>query len=510
MNRRRFLGAAGAAAAMFPVLRVQNRALAGPDDGGPRRVIMIGYEGGTAGPMWEPDREGASFTLPFITAPLAERGYADRCLFISNIDHTLVNDAEFVSGHAGRREAVFTNTLTTDFFGPGGANTVSNLRPGHAGEHHFAANGPSVCHALGEQLRTSRHTRTAITLGVTGNTRNPARNDPSAFFFDRAGSPVETINNPAQAFTDLFSALQAPETPDPAIERRRRRNASVLDAVRDSFRDARQGLSVADRRTLDFHADYIRQIELDLGSRLSCSVPGGIPTGEPNIFDGTSMMERADYQIRMLAHAMACDMAPVGRLEFAHQDSANFGIASIADMYTQYQADGSGSGFHAIIHGDGPYETTTRPDRWDMTTDHMDERSYHPSLLEGYRFYVQCLADLLYHLDQFEEGPDGRTVLDNSLVVWASDLSGQQNHYNQRHCVILAGNLNGARTGFHFNAAPGGSSGRPGQDWFRVSDYNHNHFINTVARIGCLRDAGGELVDEFGIQGFASGTLPVF
>ena len=81
--------------------------------------------------------------------------------------------------------------------------------------------------------------------------------------------------------------------------------------------------------------------------------------------------------------------------------------------------------------------------------------SYHPALRDGYRFYVQTFADLLTELDGVPDGAGGETMLDTSMVVLATDFGNGFGHSANKSCWILAGNLGSARTGYHYNAAPG-------------------------------------------------------
>lgn len=220
------------------------------------------------------------------------------------------------------------------------------------------------------------------------------------------------------------------------------------------------------------------------------------------------MREHAAIQVRMLAQAMACNIAPVGRLEFLVQQNPFFGIPSIDDaVATGRQALGDANwGWHGICHtnqneNDPVTGRPTRP-RLDMPVQHP-EIAYSRHLLDGLRFYVQVFADLLQELDRFDEGPDGRSVLDNSLCVLATDLGDGQGHAPNRMGYILAGNLGPFRTGYHFDGAPN-------QRWYSDSPYNHTNVLTTIANAFCLQNPDGSELTHFGIEGFGQrGALPV-
>jgi hypothetical protein len=511
MDRRKFMKAALAAggAATLPLFgRFVNRARAGSPTG-PTRIIVVTYPMGLAMQHWRPSAAGASFTLPYCTAPLEP--FRERCLFVSNVDNEVLDLANTGSGHQMKQECALTGTLTMTGFGGTRRNTLEDV-VAVTGDVPYddVANGPSIDARVGTAIRTARQPRGAVSLGVDGHSivatwDHKTDRTTSKFCFEAARTPAELLCNPAMTFTDLFAGLMTPPPADPAAEARRLRRQSVLDAVRGSFRDLRSTLPAADRVELDLHASYIRQLETDLGTRMGCSAPATV--GARGSWDEAPQTELANLQIRNLAHAMACDMAPVARLEFVGQQNVHFGIASIDEMQAAWdRQDGpldNSVGWHGIVHtGPSPAGEWSRPD------DAFDRSgAFAPGLLDGYRFYVQAFADLLAELDRFVEGPDGRTVLDNSLVVLASDMGDGGGHWGRKMGYILAGNLGAARSGFHLDASTPGRTG-----WGDDTAYNHNHVLNTIGRIFGLRDESGAEMESVGLAGWArgSGVLPVF
>ena len=152
-----------------------------------------------------------------------------------------------------------------------------------------------------------------------------------------------------------------------------------------------------------------------------------------------------------------------------------------------------------MVHGEAdPEGVNARPS-------HDNDRTgyYNPALLDGLRFYPQVFANLLRELDRFEEGPDGRTVLDNSLCVLATDMGDGYGHGGGKMGYVLAGNLGPFATGYHFDGCP------DHDEWYRESSYEHTSVLTTIANAFCLRDAAGRELDHFGIQGFGGGALPI-
>ena len=182
------------------------------------------------------------------------------------------------------------------------------------------------------------------------------------------------------------------------------------------------------------------------------------------------MDQLADYQNRLMAHAMGCGLAPIGRLEYLEQHGPTFGIPSLdADIAA------SGDGWHdPIVHAVNGWE--------------KDD----PVRVAGFTFFVEKFADLLVQLDSMVEGPDGQTVLDNSIVVLGSDYGEGDGHSSHDLCFLVAGGSGPGRRGYHSD----------------VGGYNSNQFLTSLIQMACVTNDDGSPVQEFGLRGFTSGAIP--
>lgn len=468
MDRRRFLRGLGGITVGLPMLSMfAPRGRSAAQGGAPRptRMIVMAYPMGTYVPYWRPSGTGSSFTLGPIADALTE--FQDRCLWISNCDnavHQLVNAHRF--GHPGKEATTLTGTLTLDALS-GGRNDIDSVNAGGGAE--LGAAGPSIEETVGRYLRTSRHTRPAIGLAVNGRPDRTRDVVNSQFFYESAGNPATLQANVGRAFTDLFADFVDPGAPvDPAVEYLHERNRSVLDAVRASFVDLRQGLGTEDRRVLDEHADKIRFLERDV-MRAMCAPPDAIggSTG------GTSMSQLARLQNRIVAAAMGCDFAPAARIEYIEQQNPFFGIPVVDD-----QVAGSGEDWHALVH---------------LTDDTS------PGRIAGYRFFVEMYAHLLSEL---EATPDagGASVLDNSLVMLATNFGPGNGHSAKKMHTLLAGNLGGARRGYHYDAAPGAG-------FYTDSSSHMNHVHNSILQMVGVTQADGSPLTTHGLRGFADAQV---
>lgn len=470
MRRRRFLVGLGGITVGLPMLHAfyePGSAKAGGSLAAPKRIITMAYPMGMHIPMWAPAATGGTFELPAITAPL--EAFKQRLLLVSRCPNSVLElgGNACIYGHPAKRESLFTGTLMQNAFTGDGSNVVGNVIESNPEGQDRTPNGPSVDKRIGDALHTAEHPRPSVDLGVWGGggTREA---EPSDFFFEGAANPVTMNAHPGLAFASIFNGVGGDGgNVDEAFLALQRRKHSVLDAVRSSFVDLRQGLDAADRQILDDHADKIRQIEVDMPPVASCTVPGDIPAGD-DPYAGLSMLELADFQNRLMAHAMGCALAPVGRIEYFDQQNPWFGVPAIDDVIATVQ-----DWHHPIVHA---------ADGWAPDD---------PTRIAGFTYFMQRFAELLGYLDGIVEGLDGETVLDNSLVVLGSDLAEGGGHSAYDLCFAVAGASGPGRRQLHFDG----------------SGHNTNQFLTSLVRMAGITNDDGSPVQEFGIAGFTSGAI---
>ena len=108
---------------------------------------------------------------------------------------------------------------------------------------------------------------------------------------------------------------------------------------------------------------------------------------------------------------------------------------------------------------------------------------------------MQQFANLLAALDAIPEGP-GTTVLDNSLLILATDFGDGLGHYHGKMGYIVAGNLGRARRGYYYAAA------KPADGIYGTSNNNVNQLLNSILDMAGVTDSSGNPVAELGLQGF--------
>jgi hypothetical protein len=221
--------------------------------------------------------------------------------------------------------------------------------------------------------------------------------------------PAAAEANPRLVFERLFGAGKGADRVR-NLAARRAAQKSILDFVTADARGLRGRLSTADRRKLDEYLVGIREIEERVARfdrQPAPDVPDhDLPETPPDY--GEHMRLMAD----MLVLAFQTDSTRVATLMLAH--------------------DGSNRSFPEIEIGDGHHSISH----------HQDDPEKLEKIARIDRYYAEQFAYLLNRLRDVRE-PDGRTLLDHAMVVYASGLSDGNRHRHDDLPVILAGRAGG-------------------------------------------------------------------
>jgi hypothetical protein len=231
-------------------------------------------------------------------------------------------------------------------------------------------------------------------------------------------SPLPMELNPQVVFERMFGDGSTAEQ----RTARRKRDQSILDSLRGSLNRLRGDVSAPDRARLDEYAQNVREIErrLDIAMKASSVAPENIevPVGVPQTFD-----EHIKLQFDLLALAFEADITRVGTLLFARDLTGR----------TYPESEAPTSGFHGVSH-------------------HGEDPRRIAELSKINQYHVKMVAYLVERLAKTKDG-DG-TLLDQSLVLYGSNMgnSNQHVHYDVPH--VLVGGLNGRMKGGRHLAYP--------------------------------------------------------
>jgi hypothetical protein len=238
--------------------------------------------------------------------------------------------------------------------------------------------------------------------------------------------PVTGEQNPNLAYQDLVGLSGVDETLRNQIITRRQ---SIIDLVADDFATLNaKRLSAADRRKLDMHLTYVRDLErvMDTEGLVSCTLDQGRAAELENLnannveFD-SEFKRIGRMQMDLIAMSLACGATKVATLQL--------GSGAGGPIYTW---DGMNHGYnhHKLSHGNTRDDDSGTPvDGWQDMIHEID------------RWHAGELAYLLDRISSYDEG-DG-TMLDNTAVLWMNELSHGKDHDFRDMPYVLAGSCGG-------------------------------------------------------------------
>jgi hypothetical protein len=191
---------------------------------------------------------------------------------------------------------------------------------------------------------------------------------------------------------------------------------SALDNALVETAALRARLGTTDRVLLDTYQESLRDIERRLGSVMVPPATTGcvLPElgGETNIAAEGNYEHIGKLQMDIIVAAMQCGMTRVASLQVGNSND---------------QCSYSWLGVNNIGH--------------DLAHNNNNCDPSGSKKLTVYRWYSTMLDHLLTKLNSVQEGSG--TMLDNTVVVWASEFSDSNGHNSNRLMWLLAGNANG-------------------------------------------------------------------
>jgi hypothetical protein len=354
---------------------------------------------------------------------------------------------------------------------PGGGDDhgrcMAHKLTGFSADAGGLAQGPSIDYVLAR----------AINPGPAGARRPPLNlwvGKPGNYHaldyisYSAPGQAVAGLNNPWDAYAGLVGLSDTSDSEE-ARTRLRERRESVLDLVRGGL-DRLRGLSLSksDREKLDLHFTAVREVEVQVSATgLSCvntnlEAEARQYRGEPTlIVDEEHYPKLADIQIDLFALALACDMTRVVTLHF---DRGSGGPTFKWDgMNHEYN-------HHKLSHG------KVRDDCFGESTakgcDNVE--GFQDMLFDIDRWHQRKYARLLERLDSYRE-EEGRTLLDNSVILYTNEMSDGKLHSFMDLPYIIAGSAGGQiRQNQYCALGPEGQTDRSAP---------HNRLLNTLVNV---------------------------
>jgi hypothetical protein len=217
--------------------------------------------------------------------------------------------------------------------------------------------------------------------------------------------------NPRLVFERLFGAGSGEER-QANLARRGVQQRSILDFILEDTRRLERQITAADRDKLDQYLTSVRDVERRIES--AARFPGtpnpdrDAPAGIPESFNNHIAL-----MFDMMALAFATDSTRIGTFLLANEGS-NRAFPEI----------GIAEGHHYLTH-------------------HRNKEDMIGKVAEIDRWYVTHFARFLETLDAMKDA-DGRSILDNSMIVYGSGNADGNRHTHTNLPVLLAGGGGGA------------------------------------------------------------------
>jgi hypothetical protein len=377
-SRRSFLRAGGAAAAAGGAAALFPWLRQARAASAPMRLLLWFTPHGTVWDQWRPTGGETGFAMSPILEPLS--AWRERMVIVDGVKLEVGTD--YYVPHTYTMPLIWTGS-------PIDTSSSEFCREDH-GVCFGWNTGVSVDQHIAAELPQTPYSTLEFGVGCGG--LHPA----TRMIYTAPGSPRSPMDSPEGAFQTLFGTI----SPDQEqAEKDARRRKSVLDTVIGDFGSRRAQLSAEDKQRLDAHADSIRELELSLTAVCESPAPPTDVSSETTI----------DRQSSLIASAFACGLTRVASFQLRIADNDN----------TLYPWVGLESGgHHTLSHDNGAASQGT--------------------LANLYRWYSERFA---YLLEQLANTPDvdGRSVLDNTFIVWGSELGTAWNHSIENVPFVFAG-----------------------------------------------------------------------
>ena len=384
VGRRLFLGGAAVSIALPFFESLVPREARGQAAGVPKRFLGFFAPNGFDMADFRPkSASGAALTLGPMMASLEM--YKENLLVLGGLQNTKQDRP--LGDHSGGIGSMLTNrTVTYDTEKMG---------------------GPSIDQVVAKQIGGATKLPSLELAGEPGATEGSCDSGyrcsvGNHISFDQTGTPLPKLYATGQIFDRLFQGFD-PGASQADVTRRNQYRKSVLDAVLAQATELKGKLNATDAVKLEEYLSAVRNVEMriEVAQSASCS--------PPTKTDGTlSDQQRHEVLNELIALAFQCDATRVASLMWGNVTS-NRNYASI----------GAAGGHHDISHHGGNADNIAK-------------------LKKIGKWEMDRLGHLLGKLKALPDS-DGRTVLDNTLIFYSSDISDGDSHNHDDMPVLLAG-----------------------------------------------------------------------
>jgi hypothetical protein len=386
-SRRQFLSSLGISAAAMPfVLNLPSLGFGNEQAARTRKkrlVVMFSPNGIVPNTFW-PDEEGENFTLKESLQPLEP--FKDKSLILHGVCDKIRGDGD---GHMRGIGCLLTGIELFPGNIQGGSDTPAGW-----------STGISIDQEIKNHLQASDATRTrfgSLEFGVMV----PDRADTwTRMVYAGPNKPIAPIDDPYQMFGKLYGRLKDQES-----------LRSVLDDLQNDLKKISSIVSKEDKKLLDEHATFVRELEQELKAGDGKTVTHAVPQIEPGVKEENDNIPKiSKLQIELMVSSFAADFARVATLQFTN---------SVGGARMKWL--GVEKGHHELSH---------EPD---------SNEEVQKQLTRINKWYCEQMAYLAKRLAETPEPGGNGSLLDNTTIMWTNELGKGNSHTPDNVPFVLVG-----------------------------------------------------------------------
>jgi hypothetical protein len=417
--RRTFLQASGVTLAlpMLEAMLPASTALAQTPAGQVKpRFVGVFFPHGMAPGYWEPQAEGPlPEKLPYIAEALGK--VRDESTILTGLWSKSAEPPEGTTGSDHWVAAAYLTAIkprkTAGSDATVGSATIDQLIAQKIGRETLL---PSLQLAVEDPNSSSSNCGEGYSCAYTNSiswVELPSEEPAAAGHLDVRTSPLPMELNPQVVFERLFGSGSTPEV----RALRMKQGRSILDSLVAELNSLRRQLGPTDVRTVNQYTDEIREIErrIELAAKASGDVPElDLPPGIPEQFD-----EHVRLHWDLVALALRADITRVVTMLGARDLTSRSYQFPKGELFPN---GGTSVSFHGGSH-------------------HQDDPVQIRRYSDLNRYHLSTTAYLAEKLKGIQDG--NGTLLDNTLIMWGSNMgnSNQHQHYDVPHFLIGGKNL---------------------------------------------------------------------
>jgi hypothetical protein len=358
----------------------------------PQRFIAFFVPNGIHMPDFTPMTADKDWAMPYILSPLEP--IRNKIAVVTGIDYQKTSGGEPPGGHGSGTGSFLTMMPVNG----------NDKNPARISLDQKIAKATAACKRPLESLQLG------LTVRGDGSDKVPNIAFIETISWD-ANKPLPFKDDPQFNFDRIFDGVD-PSASAADTARRQALRTSVLDHVLGEAETLKTELSPSDRVRLDQYLTSVRELETriqNLGGGASCTKPDA-----PTVTSSAPYEQRVPITLELAALAFECDATRVISFMFGRGNS----MQDFAFLF-----NGESTPHHHTSH-------------------HGNDSNKQAKLKEIGHWEVDHVATFLKRLDQTQEA-GGRTLLDNTLAYFNSEISDGNIHRKYDMPVLLAGGAGG-------------------------------------------------------------------